>query len=200
MKRNNMTVKDIVTVAIMLALFFTVSILIGMSMIAVPVVYIYGTAGIEMFIGAIFYLVAANRLNKHGLLFIWISVYGLITAAMGYVFMLPYFLGVALICELAMIGNDTYRNPKRNMIGWSLYGLGMFMGIGVPIWVAWESYQKQALAGGFSPNTLKMQYNLVYSPKLLILGAVITIALSALGIIFGQKLLKKHFKKAGILE
>ncbi len=35
-----------------------------------PILYLYGTAGIEMFIGAIFYLVAANRVNKHGLLFI----------------------------------------------------------------------------------------------------------------------------------
>ena len=35
-------------------------------------------AGIDAFIGATFYLVAANRINKHGLLFAWATVYGLI--------------------------------------------------------------------------------------------------------------------------
>lgn len=200
MNNKKMTTKDVVTVAIMIALFYAISIVIGMSMVAVPVVYIYGTAGIEMFIGAIFYLVAANRLNKHGLLFIWILIYGLITAAMGYVFMLPYFIGLAILCEIVMIGKDTYINPIRNMIGWSVYGAGMFMGIGVPCWITWESYQKQALESGFADKTLTLQYNLVSSPKLLLLGVTITVILSALGVLFAQKILKKHFKKAGILE
>ena len=200
MLEKKLTVRDIVTVAIMIALFFAISIVIGMGTVTMPILYLYGTAGIEMFIGAIFYLVAANRFNKHGLLFIWILIYGLITAAMGYAFMVPYFIGLAIICELVMIGKDTYRNPIRNMIGWSTYGIGMFLGIGVPCWIAWESYQKQAIASGFADATLKLQYEMVSSPSLMLVGVIITIILSALGILFAQKILKKHFKKAGILD
>lgn len=200
MLEKKLTVRDIVTVAIMIALFFAISIVIGMGTVTMPILYLYGTAGIEMFIGAIFYLVAANRVNKHGLLFIWILIYGLITAAMGYAFMVPYFIGLAIICELVMIGKDTYRNPIRNMIGWSTYGIGMFLGIGVPCWIAWESYQKQAIASGFADATLKFQYEMVSSPSLMLVGVIITIILSALGILFAQKILKKHFKKAGILD
>ena len=70
MEKKRMTVKDIVTVAVMMALFYALSFVIGMGTIAFPILYLYGTAGIEMFLGAIFYLVAANRINKHGLLFI----------------------------------------------------------------------------------------------------------------------------------
>ncbi len=153
-----------------------------------------------MFIGAIFFLVAANRINKHGLLFIWITIYGLITAALGYIFMLPYFLGLAILCEISMIGVDSYRKPIRNMIGWSIYGAGMFIGIGIPFWVAWESFKKQALEGGFAESTLNMQYELVNSPALLLTGTLITVISAALGILFAQKLLKKHFKKAGIVD
>ena len=200
MSEKKLTVRDIVTVAIMIALFFAISIVIGMGTVTMPILYLYGTAGIEMFIGAIFYLVAANRVNKHGLLFIWILIYGLITAAMGYAFMVPYFIGLAIICELVMIGKDTYRNPIRNMIGWSTYGIGMFLGIGVPCWIAWESYQKQAIASGFADATLKLQYEMVSSPSLMLVGVIITIILSTLGILFAQKILKKHFKKAGILD
>lgn len=200
MSNKKLTVKDIVTVAIMIALFFAISIVIGMGTVTIPILYLYCTAGIEMFIGAIFYLVAANRVNKHGLLFIWILIYALITAAMGYAFMVPYFIGLAVICELTMIGKNAYRNPIRNMIGWSTYGIGMFLGIGVPCWIAWESYQEQALASGFADATLRLQYEMVSSPSLILLGVVLTVILSALGVLFAQKILKKHFKKAGILD
>ena len=84
MMKEKMTVKDIVTVAVMMALFYAIAFVVGMGTVAVPILYLYGTAGIEMFLGSIFYLVAANRVNKHGLLFVWVMIYALITAAMGY--------------------------------------------------------------------------------------------------------------------
>lgn len=196
---KNFGIKDIVTVAVMMVLFFTVSMMVGMGTVTVPILYLYGTAGIEMFIGAIFYLVCANRINKHGLIFIWSTVYGLINAAMGYTFMLLYFIVVGVLAELSMMGKDTYRNPIRNMICWCIFGIGMVLGIGVPIYVAWESYKNMALNGGFADATLMMQYEMVTRPELMLIGVVITIILSALGILFGQKLLKKHFKKAGIV-
>ncbi|RGD73693.1 Trep_Strep domain-containing protein [Faecalicoccus pleomorphus] len=200
MMKEKMTVREIVTVAIMMALFYAISFVIGMGTVAIPVLYLYGTAGIEMFLGSIFYLVAANRINKHGLLFVWVMIYALITAVMGYMFMVPYFVAVAVVSELVMIGKDTYRNPIRNMIGWSTYGIGMVMGIGVPCWIAWESYQKQALASGFTDTTMKLQYDMVSSPELMLVGVVITVILSALGIFISQKILKKHFEKAGVLN
>lgn len=200
MTREKMTVKDIVTVAVMMALFYAIAFVIGMGTVAVPILYLYGTAGVEMFLGSIFYLVAANRVNKHGLLFVWVMIYALITAVMGYMFMVPYFIAVAIISELVMIGKDTYRNPIRNMIGWSTYGIGMMLGIGVPCWIAWESYQKQALASGFTDTTMKLQYDMVSSPVLMFVGVVVTVILSALGILLSQKILKKHFEKAGVLN
>ena len=194
MTKEKMTVKDIVTVAVMMALFYAIAFLVGMGTVAIPILYLYGTAGIEMFLGSIFYLVAANRVNKHGLLFVWVMIYALITAAMGYMFMVPYFIAVAVISEIVMIGKNTYRNPVRNMIGWSIYGIGMVLGIGVPCWVAWESYQKQALASGFADATMKLQYNMM------LIGVIITVILSALGVLISQKILKKHFEKAKILS
>ncbi|NEZ47268.1 Trep_Strep domain-containing protein [Clostridium niameyense] len=197
--KNKFGIKDIVTVAAMMVLFFGVSMIIGMVALPIPIVYLYGTAGIEMFIGAIFYLVAANRVNKHGLLFVWATVYGIINGVMGYTFMTLYFVIVGIIAELAMLGKDTYRNPLRNMIGWDIYSIGMVVGIAMPIWAAWDSYKKMALSGGFSLETLKMQYNMVTRPELMLVAIIVTVILSSLGILFGQKLLKKHFKKAGIV-
>lgn len=200
MGKESMTVKDVVTVAVMMALFYAISFTIGMATVAVPVIYLYGTAGIEMFLGAIFYMVAANRINKHGLLFIWVMIYALITGAMGYAYMVPYFAVVGVLAELTMVGKDAYRKPVRNMIGWSVYGIGMVLGIGIPCWVAWESYKQQALGSGFADATIKLQYDMVSTPALMLVGVVVTVILSALGVMVSQKILKKHFKKAGILE
>ena len=46
MSEKKLTVRDIVTVAIMIALFFAISIVIGMGTVTMPILYLYGTAGI----------------------------------------------------------------------------------------------------------------------------------------------------------
>ena len=105
--KKKIGVRDIMTIAAMMVITFLVAMIIGSFTLPFPAVYLYGSAGIDAFIGAIFYLVAANRVNKHGLLFAWAAVYGLIQGVMGYMFLIPYFLVVAVIAELTMIGKDT---------------------------------------------------------------------------------------------
>ena len=146
-----------------------------------------------------FFLVAANRVNKHGLLFAWASVYGLIQGVMGYMFLFPYFLVVGLIAELSMLGKGTYRNPLRTSIGWTINCVGNFVGCAVPLWWAWDSYAAMALESGFTNETLDMQMSMVTSPALMLLGVAITAVLTFFGTLFGQKLLRKHFQKAGIV-
>ena len=53
--------------------------------------------------------------------------------------------------------------------------------------------------GGFDANTLNMQLSMVTSPALMLLGVAITAVLAILGTLFGQRLLRKHFQKAGIV-
>ena len=59
-------IRDIMTIAAMMVITYLVAMVIGSVTLPLPVVYLYGSAGIDAFIGAIFYLVAANRVNKHG--------------------------------------------------------------------------------------------------------------------------------------
>ena len=156
-------IRDIMTIAAMMVITYLVAMVIGSVTLPLPVVYLYGSAGIDAFIGAIFYLVAANRVNKHGLLFAWAAVYGIIQGVMGYMFLIPYFLVVALIAELTMIGKDTYRNAVRNRIGWTVNAIGNFIGCAVPLWWAWDSYQKMAASSGFDANTPNMQLSRPFS-------------------------------------
>ena len=118
---------------------------------------------------------------------------------MGYMFLVPYFLIVALIAELCMVGKNTYRSAVRNRIGWMVNSIGNFVGCAVPLWWSWDSYQEMAASSGFDANTLNMQLSMVTSPELMLLGIVITAVLAILGTLFGQRLLRKHFQKAGIV-
>ena len=199
MVKKKIGVRDIMTIAAMMVINFAIAMVIGMVTLPFPAVYLYGSAGIDAFIGATFYLVAANRINKHGLLFAWATVYGLIQGVMGYMFLVPYFLIVALIAELCMVGKNTYRSAVRNRIGWMVNSIGNFVGCAVPLWWAWDSYQEMAASSGFDANTLNMQLSMVTSPELMLLGVVITAVLAILGTMFGQRLLRKHFQKAGIV-
>ena len=85
--KKKIGVRDIMTIAAMMVINFAIAMVIGMVTLPFPAVYLYGSAGIDAFIGATFYLVAANRINKHGLLFAWATVYGLIQGVLGSLFL-----------------------------------------------------------------------------------------------------------------
>lgn len=192
-------IRDIMTIAAMMVICFIIMMVMSSLTLPFPLVYLYGAAGIDGFICAIFFLVASYRVNKHGLLFAWAGIYGLIQGVMGYMFLLPYFLVVGALAEVSMFGKNAYRNPLRTTIGWTINCVGNFVGCAVPLWWAWESYSAMALESGFTGETLSMQMAMVTSPRLMLLGACITAALTILGTLFGQKLLRKHFQKAGVV-
>ena len=119
---------------------------------------------------------------------------------MGYMFLVPYFLVVALIAELTMVGKDTYRkcSPQPDRLDGQLpsatlsaapYRCG---GRGTAI-------RKWQQAAGLMQIPLNMQLSMVTSPALMLLGIAITAVLAILGTLFGQRLLRKHFQKAGIV-
>lgn len=198
-KKKKITTRDVMTIAAMMVLTLIVSGVTGPLTLPVPFLYLYVCAGLQMFLCATFYLVAANRLNKHGIYLVWGTVYGILLSLSGYLFLLPYFVGVAGICELTMIGKNTYRNPVRNTISWTIWGLGMVIGNAVPIWAAWDAYVKQASASGFTQDVFNMQIDMLSSPLHMLLACAITAVLAICGCLFGNRIMGRHFKKAGIV-
>jgi energy-coupling factor transport system substrate-specific component len=96
--------RDVMTIAAMMVLTLVLFSLVGVITLPFPFAYLYLSAGLEMFLCATFYLVVANRLNKHGIFMVWCAVYGAIGALGGYFFLLPYFVAIGVLCEVLMIG------------------------------------------------------------------------------------------------
>ena len=88
--KKKFSIRDIMTIAAMMVICFIIMMVMSSLTLPFPLVYLYGSAGIDGFICAVFFLVAANRVNKHGLLFAWAGIYGLIQGVMGYMFLFPY--------------------------------------------------------------------------------------------------------------
>ncbi len=63
---------------------------IDMGTVAIPIVYLYAVQRESKCFGSDFLSRSCQPVNKHGLLFVWVVTYEIITSAMGYMFMVPY--------------------------------------------------------------------------------------------------------------
>ena len=79
-EKKRFTTRDVMVIAAMMVLTFAVYGAVGALTLPFPFLYLYCSAGIQEFFCATFYLVVANRLNKHGILMVWSTVFGIISA------------------------------------------------------------------------------------------------------------------------
>lgn len=79
-EKKRFTTRDVMVIAAMMVLTFAVYGAVGALTLPFPFLYLYCAAGIQEFFCATFYLVVANRLNKHGILMVWSAVFGIISA------------------------------------------------------------------------------------------------------------------------
>ena len=66
-EKKRFTTRDVMVIAAMMVLTFAVYGAVGALTLPFPFLYLYCSAGIQEFFCATFYLVVANRLNKHGI-------------------------------------------------------------------------------------------------------------------------------------
>ena len=196
---NALTTRDILTAAAMLVLAMAANSLVGSILLPIPFMYLYASAGVEMFLSAVFFTVAARRIGKHGLLLIWITVQGLVYGIFGYPFLIPYFVALGALCELAMVGEGSYRSTVRLGIGWSILSAGMVFGNAIPLWFAWDSFTQRAATSGFSQELFDMQVRMVHSPLHLCAAMLLSIAGGVLGIGFAARIVRRHFRRARVV-
>ncbi len=197
-KSKGLTVRDIVTIAISAVLY--VIIRYAVTMITIPSVKIFMilSGSFVAFLGAPLYLVMANRVSKTGTIFLFAVLIGIGDGLMGYLFLTLYFAFGGLVAEIFMIGKNSYKNPLRNSIGWTVYSLMFSLGNYIAIWFTWESYEVQALANGLPRELLDMHRYYYTTPLWIFIISGLAIIGAILGCLFGHKILNRHFKKSGI--
>ena len=122
-KSKRLQMKDVITLAIFNVAILVVMVAVKMivMMVATPAFNYLAYVGVMALFCAPLYVVMSNKVAKPGTLFVTALFSGLMMLAFGSGWFLIVEIVVGVICELVMIGTDTYKNPIRNGIGYALY-------------------------------------------------------------------------------
>ena len=199
-KQNKLKMRDIITLSIFNIAMIVIMLATKMCtmMLTTPAFdYLFYVGIMALLCGPVF-VVMSNKVPKRGIYLVTGIFGGLFITVMGSPWFLPVMIAVGIICEVVMIGEDTYKKPKRNGIAYSIYWALYALGSAIPMFFFKEQYL-DSLKASYTDEGIKTLVRFYGSLDMLLLIAAITIILSAVGFIVGQKLLKKHMKKAKLV-
>lgn len=145
-KSKRLQMKDVITLAIFNVAILVVMVAVKMivMMVATPAFNYLAYVGVMALFCAPLYVVMSNKVAKPGTLFVTALFSGLMMLAFGSGWFLIVEIVVGVICELVMIGTDTYKNPIRNGIGYALYWELYALGSAIPLYLFKDQYLANA--------------------------------------------------------
>ena len=194
---SRLRLKDIITLSIFNIAMLVIMVIVKMIMtIATTPAFDYlFYVGVMAFFCAPLYIVMSNKTAKRGTLFITSLFCGLMMAAFGSVWFLAVILAAGLICELLMLGDNSYKNPVRNGIGYAAYWTLYAWGSSIPLFFFKEWYLK-SLGDSYTEEGKQVLIRFYGSLDMMLLIGLISAALAAAGFWVGMLFFKKHIKKA----
>ena len=194
---SRLRLKDIITLSIFNIAMLVIMVIVKMIMTitATPAFDYLFYVGVMAFFCAPLYIVMSNKTAKRGTLFITSLFCGLMMAAFGSVWFLAVILAAGLICELLMVGDNSYKNPVRNGIGYAAYWTLYAWGSSIPLFFFKEWYLK-SLGDSYTEEGKQVLIRFYGSLDMMLLIGLISAALAAAGFGVGMLFFKKHIKKA----
>lgn len=197
---NKLKMKDIITlsifnIAMIVIMFVTKMCTMMLTTPAFDYLFYVGIMG--LLCGPVF-VAMSNKVAKKGTYLVTGIFMGLFITVMGSPWFLPVMILVGIICEIVMIGENTYRNPKRNGVTYSIYWALYALGSAIPMFFFKEQYLN-SLKASYTDEGIKTLVRFYGSWDMLLLIVAITVVLSAVGFVVGQKLFKKHIEKAKLV-
>ncbi len=192
-------IKDFITLAIFNVVLLIIYAVVCMldTLWASAGSYLFGQGIFALFSGPV-YMVMANKISKRGVLFFSGVVWGLLFTAGGYYYYLIVLLFVGILCELVMWGKDTYQSTIRNGFGYGLFNIGVNLCGTIPLIFFGEQY-RATLTKSYSPEQLDLVLYYYGTPAMVIITCAITLVGALAGCRIGNRLLKKHVKKARLV-
>lgn len=196
---NKWTVKDVITTVLMSVMLIVIQLVVNMVCMMNDFLSMVLSVGFTMLLcGPVFFLMV-SRVRKHFAVLLYMLLLGIVFLMMGNWFLLPWFIGVGIICEAILWKKGAFQNSKRLTATWTIASL-LYNGVNLlPIWFFWEVYYNFAVDSGMEQSYID-SYTYYYStPVWVIFILIFTTICGFVGSLIGQKLIKKHFKKAGVL-
>lgn len=197
-KKKKIQIKDLVTIGVYTALYFimvaisallVIFIIPGYSYVFIPVIS-------ALLSGTIFMLMVA-KVPRFGAITIMGSIMGI------FFFIMGRFPGALFICiVIAFIADGIaylmrYKNKKGLLLSYLIFSFST-IGPVIPMFIFPTVYINQLIEVGHDASYIEGAFNNISQNTLSVLiGGIIAAAI--VGGLFGQKMMNKHFEKAGIV-
>ena len=186
--------KDLITVGIFTALYFVVFFGFGMLGFFGPAVHAVGIVLGSLANGIVFALYV-TRIRKPGMVFLTAIVSSLLMVLTGHAWTTLITAAVfSVLAELVLAGGR-YRSARASVIAYGVFSLWVAGPI-LPLYLQHDAYI--ANIGEQMGEDYARAWDTLFSPTFMAGLLVVVFLASCLGGLLGQKMLRKHFVRAGI--
>lgn len=193
--RNKLNGRDFIVMGI----FNAISIVIYMAVafaLATTVVGGFIASGAAFMAAAVSYLLMGVKIGKRGVFTISGILLGLVALSGGHLPHAVFAAAGGVACDF-IIGN--YECKMRIILGYGVFALADFLGTVVPILLfGTASFAERAAKWKMSEAQIEQAISYFSLPYTIGFG-ILTFILACAGAVAAIKLLKKHFKKAGVI-
>lgn len=196
MNKSKLTVPDFITIGVFTAIYFLLvtaatfacALLPGIGNILLPAVAALISGSVYMLLNA--------KLKKFGGVSIMGLVMGLFFFVSGH-FILSFAANIACGILADLIASGTHFSKKGLLASYVIFSYGLTGPI-LPLWFMKDAYISSLLARGKDAAYINTLFGPINSGSFIVsMLAILVCAL--IGGFFGQKMMKKHFEKAGIV-
>ena len=186
--------KDLITVGVFTAMYFVVFFGFGMLGLFGPAVHAVGIVLGSLANGIVFALYI-TRIRKPGMIFLTAMVSSLLMVLTGHAW--TSLLAAAVFSALAevVLARGHYRSARASVIAYGLFSLWI-VGPILPLYFQHDAYMadmRTEMGEGYA-----QAWEALFSPAFLAGLLTLVFIASCLGGLLGQKMLRKHFVRAGI--
>ncbi|MFV0362449.1 MAG: MptD family putative ECF transporter S component [Suipraeoptans sp.] len=189
--------KEIVIVVLLAVLTIVVNMVTAIPFMASPKWSVWGGYTLGALISGVIYVLIIAKAPRIGTNLMFFAVKALYALIMGQTPTALVYLTGGVICELITL-NGGYKQQWRAGISYAVHSVIFGIGSFTPMFIGADAYAQQMRDAGISQEIVdSMVYDLV-APGFVMITSVLLVIASALGMIIGMKMLKKHFRPAGV--
>lgn len=196
-KGNRWSVKDIILAVIFSVLAMALLMVVNFVTMFNDKLNLIFAMGILFFLMSPLYMFIAIKINKRFVMAMFFAIYAVYCAFSTWYNALVLLAAIILV-EVFMWKKDSYKTLWKSTVAYSIMGVAT-VSLSYTTFIFWDNYQSTALASGMSQTYLDDFYRLYHTPAVIVGIYAFTIACCIAGCILSYAMLKKYFKKTGIL-
>ena len=198
-ENKGLQIKDVITTVLLSIVLIMIQLVVNMICMANHFISMTLSVGLTMFLCGPVYCLLLHRVRKHFVSLVYMTILGVIFFLMGNLYLLPYFILIGIISEIILWKESSLRKPKQVILSWTVASL-LYNGVNLlPIWFFWDTYYDFAVKSGMEQSYIDSYVYYYTVPGWIIFILIFTTGMGLLGSCIGNKLMNKHFKKAGLL-